>query len=139
PKGRAGKFEEADGGTLLLDEVGELPLDVQVGLLRVLQDNVVVRVGGNVERPVRVRVIAATNRDLEAAVTNGEFRLDLYYRLKVLSLRIPPLRERLADLPSLVRLFLAELEASYGLGHKDVDPALLARLATHTWPGNVRE
>jgi DNA-binding NtrC family response regulator len=136
PKGRAGKFEEADGGTLFLDEIGELPLDVQVGLLRVLQDNVVLRVGGNQERKVKVRIIAATNRDLEEDVAAGRFRLDLLYRLKVLSLRVPPLRERLDDLQMLV---VTRLHEAYGLGRKRVAPALLAALEAHAWPGNVRE
>jgi len=139
PKGRAGKFEEADGGTLFLDEIGELPLDVQVGLLRVLQDNVVLRVGGNQERKVKVRIIAATNRDLEEDVAAGRFRLDLLYRLKVLSLRVPPLRERLDDLPMLIERFVTRLDEAYGLGHKRVSPALLAALEVHAWPGNVRE
>jgi transcriptional regulator of acetoin/glycerol metabolism len=139
PKGRAGKFEEADGGTLFLDEIGELPLDVQVGLLRVLQDNVVLRVGGNQERKVKVRIIAATNRDLEEDVAAGRFRLDLLYRLKVLSLRVPPLRERLDDLQMLVDRFVTRLHEAYGLGRKRVAPALLAALEAHAWPGNVRE
>ena len=138
-KGRAGKFEEANGGTLFLDEVGELPLDVQVGLLRVLQDNVVVRLGSNRERQIKVRIIAATNRPLEEDVRANRFRNDLYYRLKVLALTLPPLRERLDDLEALVGRFLMELEAAYGLGAKRIEPALLARLRAHAWPGNVRE
>ncbi|MBI5614956.1 MAG: sigma-54-dependent Fis family transcriptional regulator [Gammaproteobacteria bacterium] len=138
-KGRAGKFEEAHGGTLFLDEIGELPLDIQVGLLRVLQDNVVVRLGSNRERQIKVRIIAATNRPLEDDVRASRFRNDLYYRLKVLALKLPPLRERLGDLEALIAGFLGELEAAYGLGARGVDPTLLERLRAYAWPGNVRE
>ena len=138
-KGRSGKFEEADGGTLFLDEIGELPLDVQVHLLRVLQDNVVVRVGGNAERHVNVRIIAATHRDLERDTADGRFRRDLLFRLRVLSLNLPPLRERRGDIGLLVTRYLQQLQATYGLGVKNVAPDLLERLTRHPWPGNVRE
>jgi len=138
-KGRRGKFEEADGGTLFLDEIGELPLDVQVHLLRVLQDNVVVRIGGNSERQVDVRVIAATNRDLEADAETDQFRADLYYRLKVLNLVVPPLRARPDDIALLVDTFLRRLQGTYGLGSKSVSPDLLTSLESGRWPGNVRE
>lgn len=138
-KGRRGKFEEADGGTLFLDEIGELPLDVQVHLLRVLQDNVVVRVGGNAERRVKVRIIAATHRDLERDATDGRFRSDLLFRLRVLGLTLPPLRERRADISLLVGRHLLRLQATYGLGIKSVSPDLADLLIRHPWPGNVRE
>tara|TARA_R110002096_G_scaffold8239_18_gene34653 strand:- start:8459 stop:10426 length:1968 start_codon:yes stop_codon:yes gene_type:complete len=140
-KGRRGKFEEADGGTLFLDEIGELPLDVQVHLLRVLQDNVVVRVGGNRERQVNVRIIAATNRNLdgEAEAEAERFRPDLYYRLKVLNLVLPPLRKRRDDIPLLVDTFLRRLQGTYGLGNKTLSADLLDALGAHPWPGNVRE
>jgi len=138
-RGRRGKFEEAHGGTLFLDEIGDLPLDIQVQLLRVLQERVVVRIGGNQERNVEVRVIAATNRDLEREVGCGTFRLDLFYRLKVLSLKLPPLRERQGDILLLVNAFLREMQDLYGLGSKTVTGELMHALTSHPWPGNVRE
>jgi transcriptional regulator of acetoin/glycerol metabolism len=138
-KGRLGKFEEADGGTLFLDEVGELPLEVQVSLLRVLQDQIIVRVGGNRERRVNVRIVAATNRQLEADVQAQRFRQDLYYRLRVLMLAIPPLRERREDVLELATHFLALLAADYGHGTKEPSVDLARWLAHHDWPGNVRE
>jgi len=138
-KGRRGKFEEAGGGTLFLDEIGELPLDVQVQLLRVLQDSVVIRVGGNTERRVDVRVIAATNCNLEQAANDGRFRLDLYYRLKVLSLKLPPLRDRKEDISFLISTFLGEMQEVYGLGSKTITDDLMHLIMNYPWPGNVRE
>lgn len=138
-KGRSGKFEEADGGTLFLDEIGELSLDVQVHLLRVLQDNVVIRLGGNRERYVRVRIIAATNRDLRAESEAGAFRSDLYFRLKVLNLALPPLRARPDDLDLLTDKFLSRLQREYGLGSRLLTPELREVLTRYQWPGNVRE
>lgn len=138
-KGRHGKFEEADGGTLFLDEIGELPLDVQVHLLRVLQDNVVVRVGGHKEHKVNVRIIAATNRDLRSDSENGKFRPDLYFRLKVLALELPPLRDRIEDIDLLAGQFLRQMQGQYGLGAKLISPELSAALKRYSWPGNVRE
>jgi transcriptional regulator of acetoin/glycerol metabolism len=137
--GRAGKFEQADGGTLFLDEIGELPLDVQVHLLRVLQDGIVVRLGGNRERQVNVRIIAASNRDLGVESESGRFRRDLLYRLKVLALELPPLRGRRGDIPLLVAHFLERLQATYGLGARTASAELLATLEAYDWPGNVRE
>ncbi len=134
-RGSAGKVAAAQGGTLFLDEVGELPPDVQVMLLRLLQEKEVVRVGGQRPAVVDVRVIAATNRDLEAMVAAGQFRADLYYRLNVVRLHLPPLRERRDDIPLLVRHALA-LE---GEPHHPVPPEVLARLHAYDWPGNVRE
>ncbi|MGR8919215.1 MAG: sigma-54-dependent Fis family transcriptional regulator [Gammaproteobacteria bacterium] len=139
PRGRAGKFELADGGTLFLDEVGELPPDVQVSLLRVLQDNVVVRVGGHEPRQVRVRVIAATHRDLERDAAAGRFRSDLLFRLRVLALTLPPLRERRGDIPLLVTHYLDRLQETYGLGARRLSADLLDVLDHYGWPGNVRE
>ncbi len=139
PRGAAGKFEQADGGTLFLDEVGELPADVQVNLLRVLQDNIVVRVGGHRERAVDVRVVAATNRDLEAAVAAGEFREDLYFRLRVLALELPPLRARSGDVALLAEAAIAALNERYGFGPKRLAPDLVEFFEQQPWPGNVRQ
>ena len=129
-----GYFEQADGGTLFLDEVGELPPDVQVALLRVLEAGEVRPVGAERVVPVRVRLLAATHRDLPARVREGAFREDLYYRLHVLSVRVPPLRERREDLPGLVRSILAGVAPGRG-----VSPGALAVLADYDWPGNVRQ
>lgn len=137
--GRQGKFEQADGGTLFLDEIGELPADVQVHLLRVLQDNVVVRLGGNTERTVRVRIIAASLRDLQHEVDQHHFRADLLFRLRVLALKLPPLRERPGDIELLIQQQLQQLQARYGLGTKIVSDDLMAILQQHVWPGNVHE
>ncbi|MCG0239487.1 MAG: sigma-54-dependent Fis family transcriptional regulator [Firmicutes bacterium] len=136
PKGKRGKFQLASGGTLFLDEIGDMPLGMQAALLRVLQDRQVVRVGGSRPIPVDVRIIAATNKDLHQAVAEGTFRRDLLYRLDVLTLRIPPLRERPEDVPLLVEHFARRL----GNG-KPVrfSPAVLAALQRYDWPGNVRE
>ncbi|MEQ8659599.1 MAG: sigma-54-dependent Fis family transcriptional regulator [Gammaproteobacteria bacterium] len=139
PRGAAGQFEQADGGTRFRDEVGELPPDVQVNLLRVLQDNIVVRVGGHRERAVDVRVVAATNRDLEAAVSAGQFREDLYFRLCVLALELPPLRSRTGDIPLLAEATIAELNERYGFGPKRLGAELVAFLEQQPWPGNVRQ
>ncbi|RLA38678.1 MAG: sigma-54-dependent Fis family transcriptional regulator [Gammaproteobacteria bacterium] len=139
PEGRLGKFEEAHGGTLFLDEIGELSLDVQVALLRVLQDGVVTRLGSSKERKVEVRIIAATNRSLAAAVEEGSFREDLYYRLKVMSLDIMPLRERPDDIALLSNLFLQQFAQTYSTELRQLDPLLLDALCLYPWPGNVRE
>ncbi len=136
---RQGRFELADGGTLFLDEIGELPLDMQAKLLRVLQEREFERVGG--ERPLKVdiRVIAATNRDLQQAVQDRTFREDLYYRLNVFPVQLPPLRERREDIPALVQHLLEKLGPKLGLRVQSVDPASLQRLRAYQWPGNVRE
>jgi two-component system response regulator HydG len=136
---RAGLFESAEGGTLFLDEVGELPLHTQPKLLRVLQEGTVRRVGADHERPVNVRIIAATNRDLEKEVAEGRFREDLYWRLNVIHLQIPPLRERLFDIPLLVEHFLNSLATRLGYPSLNVSPEALAVLTAYSWPGNVRE
>jgi DNA-binding NtrC family response regulator len=131
----AGAFERADGGTLFLDEVAELPLDLQPRLLRALESRRVRRVGGRVDRPVNVRVIAATNRDLRADVASGKFREDLFFRLAVAVVKVPPLRERLEDLPELVLSLLADL----GQPTLRVSDAVFTALRAHPWPGNARE
>jgi two-component system nitrogen regulation response regulator GlnG len=134
---RAGWFEEASGGTLVLDEIGELPSELQPKLLRVLETGRIRRVGGQGECPVRVRVVAMTLRDLGREARRSAFRLDLYHRLAGLELTLPPLRRRRADIPALVQRFLDELAPE--LGPRTIDPTALARLQDHDWPGNVRE
>jgi DNA-binding NtrC family response regulator len=137
---RPGLLESADGGTVFLDEIGELPLSVQVKLLRVLEDRKVLRIGGRTPRKLDVRFVAATNRDLEAEVTRGTFRQDLYFRLNGVSFVIPPIRERVAEIAPLADLFLAA--ASRGLDRTEqlrLSSDTLGYLERHTWPGNVRE
>jgi two-component system response regulator AtoC len=136
---RPGLFERASGGTLFLDEVGELSLAMQVNLLRVLQEDSVRRVGGTDEIPVDVRVVAATARDLESEVAAGRFREDLMYRLDVLSLRLPPLRERSDDVPLLVAHFIARANQRVGLAIAGASPEAMRALQAYRWPGNVRE
>ncbi len=134
----AGRFEQADGGTLFLDEIGDMPLEAQTRLLRVLQQGEYMTVGGR--RPIRtdVRIIAATHRDLTALIEHGQFREDLYYRLNVVPLRLPPLRERADDVPLLARHFLGRVQAE-GLPAKAINASGMERLKAHDWPGNVRE
>jgi DNA-binding NtrC family response regulator len=134
-----GKFVRAQGGTLFLDEVGEIPLTLQPKILRALESNEVEPVGSGREVKVDVRVVAATNRDLEQMVAAREFRQDLFYRLKVVVLEAPPLRQRPGDIPSLVRHFLAQACAENGLRPKAIDPDAVQRLVAHDWPGNIRE
>jgi DNA-binding NtrC family response regulator len=137
--GRLGRLQEADGGTLFLDDIDVLPLPAQLGLVRALQDNVVLRMGGQREYPVRVRLVAGTQSKLNEAVAAGRFRLDLFYRLKVFGLRLPALRDRLSDLPLLAHSRLLALEARYGLGPRQLSLALQATLTNFRWPGNVYE
>ncbi len=136
---REGRFEAAHGGTLLLDEIGEVPLNVQVKLLRVLQEREIERLGENQPRQVDVRILAATHRDLPAMVRDGAFRADLYYRLRVLPLHVPALRERREDIPLLVDALLASLRGRHPGREVQVSAEALDALATHDWPGNVRE
>jgi transcriptional regulator with GAF, ATPase, and Fis domain len=136
---RQGRFELADKGTLFLDEIGDLPLDVQATLLRVLEEGEFERVGSSQTRRVDVRVIAATHRDLEAAVDAGRFREDLYYRLGVFILALPPLRMRREDIPQLVWSFIERRQRILNRRIERVDPAVMDALQEHTWPGNVRE
>jgi transcriptional regulator with PAS, ATPase and Fis domain len=138
-EGSPGKFEDADGGTLFLDEVSELPGPAQTALLRVLQEREVVRLGGSAARPVDVRVVAATNKPLDEEIQLGRFRRDLYYRLNVLSIPVPPLRERGEDLLLVARRFLAEAEGEVGRRGLSLTDGALAALKAHPWPGNVRE
>jgi two-component system response regulator AtoC len=135
---KPGQFEYAKGGTLYLDEIAELPLALQAKLLHVLQDFAFARVGGHGLIHVEARVIAATNRDLERQVALGEFRDDLYYRLNVVELRIPPLRARREEIPGLVAMFLTRFNMQYRR-QKQLSPETLARLTQYSWPGNVRE
>lgn len=138
-KTKLGKFELADGGTLLLDEIGELSLDMQVKLLRVLQERKFYRLGGEKEVTVNVRVIAATNKNLEEEVKKGNFREDLFYRINVAKLTIPPLRERKEDIPNLAYFFLNEFSKKFNKQVIDVDEDVLTLLKTQYWKGNVRE
>jgi propionate catabolism operon transcriptional regulator len=137
--GKPGLFEHAHGGTLLLDEIGELPLRIQTLLLRVLQERTVRRIGGERTIPVDVRIITATNRHLEKDVEDNRFRSDLYYRLNVLSLELPPLRKRLADIPLLVDSFLAEFNDRRKNKITNIEKELSALFQKHDWPGNIRE
>src|SRR6266545_189456 len=136
---RDGRFKVADGGTIFLDEVGELPLDTQVKLLRVLQEQEFEPIGSSKTAKVDVRIIAATNRDLSAAVAEGKFRRDLYYRLNVFPISVPPLRERTADVPLLARFFLQRFAKKFGEPVKQVPDHTLQRLVKYSWPGNIRE
>lgn len=136
---RKGRFEQAHQGTLMLDEVGELPAAMQAKLLRVLQEGCFERVGGSQTIKVDVRVISATNRDLEAMIDDGTFREDLYYRLNVITLEVPPLRERVEDIPLLAQAFLAKLRERHGRSNLSLAPDALAVLAEHDYRGNVRE
>jgi two-component system response regulator AtoC len=136
---KKGLFEEADGGTLFLDEIGELPLSLQVKLLRVLQDREIRRIGDSRSIKIDLRFIAATVKDLEKAVKEGEFRDDLFYRLNVLPLKVPPLRERKEDIPILVDHFITKFNESLQKDVKGVSPEALKVLLGYSWPGNVRE
>ncbi|KQL40330.1 hypothetical protein AN960_06405 [Bacillus sp. FJAT-25509] len=138
-KGKKGKLELAHGGTLFLDEIGDLPLDMQVKLLRVLQDKTYYRVGGTKQLTAECRIIAATNKDLEAMVEANTFREDLYYRLNILSITIPPLRERKEDVMELLHQFIYEFSILYNRTIKIVDPQVTSALLQYDWPGNVRE
>jgi len=136
---RAGRFESADGGTLLLDEIGDMPRETQAKVLRVLQERSFERVGGTTTLRVDVRIVAATNRDLEKEVRSGAFREDLYYRLRVVEIALPPLRDRPGDVPALVDRFLSEVALRLGRPKASLSTVAMAKLAAHRWPGNVRE
>jgi len=136
---RVGRFEAAQGGTIFLDEVGDMPLETQAKVLRVLQERTFERVGGSKTLEADVRVVAATHRDLEGEVARGRWRGDLYYRLRVVEIVVPPLRERLEDLPALVDRFLDHMATRLGRDKRRIAAAAMASLARHTWPGNVRE
>ncbi len=136
---RIGRFEAADGGTILLDEVGELPPETQIALLRVLQEGEIDRIGSSAPARVDVRVLAATNRDLKKAVAAGRFREDLYYRLNVFPVRLPPLRERLEDLPLLAEYLVQRYAAKMGKRFRSVGKSTIELLRSYSWPGNIRE
>ena len=136
---KPGLFEVANGGTLFLDEIGELPLPMQVKLLRALQERVIRRVGGNDDIKLDVRIVAATNRNLEAAVKKGTFREDLYYRLNVIMLETPALRDRKGDVAILANHFLDKFNKKFGKELQGIEPEALKQLESHKWPGNVRE
>jgi len=138
-KSREGRFEAAQGGDIFLDEIGDLPLSTQVKLLRVLEEKVIERVGDNHPVPIDVRVISATNQDLEARVAEGAFREDLYYRINVIPIRIPPLRERVEDIPLLADFFFRRIRLKSGRSITGIGRDAMERLLTHDWPGNVRE
>jgi two-component system response regulator HydG len=136
---RKGRFEFANGGTLFLDEVGDMPANLQAKLLRVLENKEVFRIGSNEAIKVNVRLLSATNRDLEVAVANGSFRQDLYFRLKVVTIKLPPLRERREDIPLLAAHFLKEFNQLHGKRVKGIAEPVRKAMATYDWPGNVRE
>ncbi|QLA15888.1 sigma-54-dependent transcriptional regulator [Desulfolutivibrio sulfoxidireducens] len=136
---RVGKIEQANQGTVFLDEIGDMPVSIQAKLLRLLQEKHVERLGGGGPIPVDVRIIAATNRDLERAVAQGGFREDLYYRLKVVAMRLPPLRERREDIPLLARHFVCRFSREIGVADPGLTPGAMDFLTGHPWPGNVRE
>ena len=138
-KGRVGKFEQADKGTIFLDEIGDMPLDVQSKLLRVLQDRIVERVGGDKPTKVDFRLCSATNRNLEEFVERGQFRLDLFYRISPVIIQMPPLADRTEDIPLLVLHFLSQFASQYGQNVPEVDSDVLDHLMERPWPGNIRE
>ncbi|PLX34598.1 MAG: sigma-54-dependent Fis family transcriptional regulator [Clostridiales bacterium] len=137
--GRIGLFERGNGGTIFLDEIGEISMGTQVKILRVLQEKEIIRVGGNKSIAIDVRILAATNKNLEKAVAKGQFREDLYYRLNVIPVVIPPLRERKSDISKLVKNFMRKFNQEYGRLAKDISPEALEILELYDWPGNIRE
>jgi PAS domain S-box-containing protein len=136
---RIGRFEMADGGTIFLDEIAEMPLQMQLQLLRVLQEGTFERVGESFTRKVDVRILAATNIELQAAIVNGKFREDLFYRLNVIPIHVPPLRERMEDIPHLVRHFIDKFSLTSTKNISDIDDEAMECLITYSWPGNIRE
>jgi two-component system nitrogen regulation response regulator GlnG len=136
---RVGRFEQANGGTLFLDEIGDMPLDTQTRLLRVLSNKEFYRVGGDSPVKVDVRILAATHQSLETLVAEGKFREDLFYRLNVIKINIPPLRDRVTDIPELANFFIKKQSASMNEAQKNLSDAALEKLSTYSWPGNVRE
>lgn len=138
-KQRIGKFEQADKGTLFLDEVGDMSLSAQSKVLRALQDNKITRVGGDRDIKVDVRVLAATNKDLRKAIEEGTFREDLYHRLSVILIQVPQLKDRKEDIPLLVEKFLDDIAKEYGTAKKEISPAAISKLQEFPWTGNIRE
>jgi transcriptional regulator with PAS, ATPase and Fis domain len=137
--GRPGKIELADGGTVFLDEIGDMPLQMQVNLVRVLEDKTIVRIGDNQVVPVDVRIIAATNRSLYEEVTKGRFREDLFYRLNVITIILPPLRERKGDITLLTDYYVDKISRKVGKHVESIEPEVFASIEAYHWPGNVRE
>src|SRR5207344_2434222 len=136
---KLGRFELANGGTIFLDEIGEIPLELQVKLLRVIQENEFERLGGSKTIKADVRIIAATNRNLKLAVEQGNFREDLWYRLNVYPITVPPLRQRKEDIPSLVEHFALKFSKKVGKPINSISSATLNNLQSYSWPGNIRE
>lgn len=136
---RIGKFEHANGGTLFLDEVGEMPMETQIKLLRVLEDRKITRLGSNEEKPINVRLVAATNADLKKMMEEGSFRQDLYYRISVVTIHLPPLRDRRVDIPLLIDHFLKDFSQRYGKEVQGVSRAARQALMAFDWPGNIRQ
>lgn len=136
---RVGKIEQASGGTVLLDEIGDMPMNLQAKMLRLLQEKSIERLGGRETIPVDVRIIAATNRDLEHLITTGQFREDLYYRLKVITIWLPPLRERSGDIPLLADYFLTRFSTELGIENPGITREAMSMLVSSHWPGNIRE
>ncbi|MGA6926590.1 MAG: sigma-54 dependent transcriptional regulator, partial [Desulfosarcina sp.] len=136
---RVGKIEQASGGTVFLDEIGDMPLNLQAKMLRLLQEKSIERLGGRETIPVDVRIIAATNRDLEQLIPKGLFREDLYYRLKVITIWLPPLRERTGDIPLLANYFLTRFAAELGIENPGINREAMSMLVSTAWPGNIRE
>jgi transcriptional regulator with PAS, ATPase and Fis domain len=138
-QGSKGKFELANSGTIFLDEIGEMPIEIQASLLRVIEQRIIYRLGGQEAIPVNIRIIAATNKDILAAAKAGRFRLDLYYRLNVLPIKLIPLREHKSDIPLLVDSFLAKLSREHNKPVKALSPDVMDILVNYDWPGNIRE
>ncbi len=136
---RKGKFDQANGGTLFLDEIGDMSLKTQAKILRIIQEQTFERVGGSRSIQVDVRIVAATNKNLLAEIEAGRFRQDLYYRLNVIPIHVPPLRDRIEDIPLLVQDFVNEMSSEIAMGRKDISPEVIALLEQYRWPGNVRE
>ncbi len=138
-KQRKGKFEQANGGTLFMDEIGDMSLSAQAKVLRALQENKISRVGSDKDLTVDVRVVAATNKDIRAEIARGNFREDLYHRLSVILIKVPPLRERTGDIPELVNYFVGKIAEEHGMERKEVDTQALEALSAMPWSGNIRE
>jgi DNA-binding NtrC family response regulator len=138
-KQRIGKFEQADGGTLFLDEIGDMSLSAQAKVLRALQEGRITRVGGEKEIEVNVRVIAATNKDLQKEIDNNQFRMDLYHRLNVIAIHVPSLNERRDDIPLLCQHFIAQICKEYKIKTKEIEESAILKLRNHNWTGNIRE
>lgn len=137
--GSLGKFEMANGGTIFLDEIGEMPIEMQVVLLRVLQEGVINRIGGKNSIPINVRIIAATNKNLKEEIKKNKFRSDLYYRLSVLPIKLPPLKDRIGDIPLLLKYFLEQKSIKLNKAIPKISPALFKQIISYCWPGNIRE